>query len=563
MRLSILQKLILGYLIIAFIAGGAGLVYYQSLNRVHQSFLSLMDHQALLKSYADNMKFFASSQNGNLYAFLLTQDAFNKLQLTSVNDSMNELLAEARPLINNPAMLEQLDYVAKLNKQYKDKAEKIFDLPKGQLEQAAQEVKTGVLPLGGVIMKFAEQLSSQQDQLMQEGKITNDKTVASMKQMILIISIIIFSMAFGIGLLISRIISRPIVMLSGAAKSISNGDLAIEKVRVNQRDEIGQLTQAFNQMIENLRYLVVRINESTKEVTSISKDVSAGTEQTKYAAGQITEIMEKLMESSINQVQEAERSLQAIYEMTRGIDRIDQSSREAMMKAEQALGKALDGDAEIVKITHQMNTMQDIMQRMKSIMQLMQARSNEIGEINSVISEISNHTNLLSLNAAIEAARAGGHGRGFSVVTAEIRKLANQSNESTRRVTELVHNVQTETKHAADSVEEMSRELFKGISASREVSELFGDIKLLCNETTNQIREVFGSSQQLSKYSKQIVQSMEQLSGISGMIAAGTQNVTASTEEQFAFLQQNAAHSQTLSVMAERLQSSVSQFKLQ
>jgi methyl-accepting chemotaxis protein len=173
------------------------------------------------------------------------------------------------------------------------------------------------------------------------------------------------------------------------------------------------------------------------------------------------------------------------------------------------------------------------------------------------------HTNLLSLNAAIEAARADEHGRGFSVVTSEIRKLSNQTNESAQCITELISNIQMETKHAVDSIEEMSRELFKGIGASREVSELFGDIKLLVNDTTNRIREVSAATQRLSVYSKQIVQSMEQVSGISGMVASGTQNVTAATEEQLAFLQQNAAHAQTLSAMAEKLQASVCQFKLQ
>jgi methyl-accepting chemotaxis protein len=97
--------------------------------------------------------------------------------------------------------------------------------------------------------------------------------------------------------------------------------------------------------------------------------------------------MERVTESSNNQVHDVEKSLQAIYEMSAGIDHIDQSSHEAMMKAEQTLDKALAGDAEIGRIKDQMDAMQDIMQKLKTIMQLMQTRSTEIGEINLVISE--------------------------------------------------------------------------------------------------------------------------------------------------------------------------------
>lgn len=562
MKITILQKLYAGFLSIAIIAGVAGGLYYLSLNKVHHSFLNILDRQVQLKACADNLKFYATSQNGSLNAYLVTKDPFYKSELLHTNSLMNELFLQTKALLQDVGLKEQLDYSIKLNKQYKEKVEQIFEAPTEQIEGAGQEVRTGVIPLGGVIVKFAEQLSKQQDQLMNEEKEANQKTVTKIQWMVIVISVINFMMALFIGFIISRMISKPLGLLSGAARAISAGDLTFDSVRVNQRDELGQLANTFNQMIENLRNLVTQINESTQEVITLSREVSMGTEQTGCAAEQVTEIMMKLSGSSEKQVQYVEHSLQAIYEMSSGIQKIDNSSQQVMTVAIQALEKAMAGDREIGRVMNQMNTIQLMTNKLEAVMQSMRTRSNEIEEINKVISVIASQTNLLALNAAIEAARAGNQGRGFAVVTAEIRKLSTQTDESAQLVTELVSKIQSETMHAGASVEEMVVEVSKGIIASHSVSELFGGIKLLVNDTTNQIREVSSSSQQLTAYSKQIVQSMEQISSLSGTIASGTQNVTSVTEEQLAFLQQNSAHANTLFSMAEKLQASIHKFKV-
>lgn len=269
--------------------------------------------------------------------------------------------------------------------------------------------------------------------------------------------------------------------------------------------------------------------------------------------------MTHLSESTENQVQSVESSLQAVYDMASDIRRIDQSSQHAMGIAGNALEKAVEGDREINGITNQMETIQKLMSQLEHTMQTLRARSREIDDINKVISSIATQTNLLSLNAGIEAARAGEHGRGFAVITSEIRKLSQQTNDSAGRVTELVTGIQTETMFAVQSVEEMVVEVSRGINASTAVGDLFGGIRDLVQDTTEQIRDVSESLRHLSNHSETIVQSVEQISGFSETIATGTQSVTAVTEEQLAFLQQNTAHANTLYAMAEKLHRTVHQ----
>ncbi len=272
--------------------------------------------------------------------------------------------------------------------------------------------------------------------------------------------------------------------------------------------------------------------------------------------------MTHLSESTENQVQSVESSLQAVYDMASDIRRIDQSSQHAMGIAGNALEKAVEGDREINGITNQMETIQKLMSQLEHTMQTLRARSREIDDINKVISSIATQTNLLSLNAGIEAARAGEHGRGFAVITSEIRKLSQQTNDSAGRVTELVTGIQTETMFAVQSVEEMVVEVSRGINASTAVGDLFGGIRDLVQDTTEQIRDVSESLRHLSNHSETIVQSVEQISGFSETIATGTQSVTAVTEEQLAFLQQNTAHANTLYAMAEKLHRTVHQFRV-
>ncbi|MUG70140.1 methyl-accepting chemotaxis protein [Paenibacillus validus] len=562
MRISILQKLLAGFLVIAVIAGCAGTMYYLSLNRIDQSLSNILDRHAVMKSYADNLKYYATTQNGNLNAYLLTKDAFFKTDFSNTNARMDELFAQMKSALADPAMLEQLEYTIKLNKQYKEKVDRIFGLPKDQLESAVQEAKTGILPLGVVIVKFAGQLSDKQDQLMNAEKAASQTVITDIRRLVISVSVINLVLALIIGYFISRMISKPLRQLSETAKSISGGDLAIADVQATRRDELGQLAEAFNQMKNNLHHLVVEINRGAGEVIAVSKEVSEGTEQTGKAAEHVAEIMTHLSESTENQVQSVESSLQAVYDMASDIRRIDQSSQHAMGIAGNALEKAVEGDREINGITNQMETIQKLMSQLEHTMQTLRARSREIDDINKVISSIATQTNLLSLNAGIEAARAGEHGRGFAVITSEIRKLSQQTNDSAGRVTELVTGIQTETMFAVQSVEEMVVEVSRGINASTAVGDLFGGIRDLVQDTTEQIRDVSESLRHLSNHSEKIVQSVEQISGFSETIATGTQSVTAVTEEQLAFLQQNTAHANTLYAMAEKLHRTVHQFRV-
>ncbi|GGG13264.1 hypothetical protein GCM10010912_67140 [Paenibacillus albidus] len=186
--------------------------------------------------------------------------------------------------------------------------------------------------------------------------------------------------------------------------------------------------------------------------------------------------------------------------------------------------------------------------------------SKEIGDIIAIITEIANQTNLLSLNAAIEAARAGEHGRGFAVVAGEVRKLAEKTAESGKRVSEVIHSIQLNTNEAIAMVAQGEKEVGLGIDAVQTAGRSFTEIEASIQEINEQIKGVSDASLEMSQETHELVLAFEQINQITAASSEGTHDVSASAQEQLASVEEIAAASRLLSELAQELQGSISKF---
>ncbi len=562
MKWTILQKLLASFLLIALIAGGAGVIYIHSLDKIHDSTDHIFDQYAVLKSEADNLKFYATVQNSNMLTYMLSRDSYYGSELLTANQQTSNLLNSMKSKVTDTKSLQQIDYLLKMNDYYKSGSERLIQMTPAEVSNAYLDIKTSLIPMGGVLVKFAQQFSDEQDTLMTAAREQTEQTIINTRLTAIIVTVLNLVLAILIGALVSRIISKPLRLLSSNAKQIANGELNIADVQVKQRDEIGQLAESFNLMKNNLRELVQEINGNTDQVITISREVASGTSETSKAAEHVAGIMYELSSNTGGQVSTVENGLKSIYDISSNIHQIDENSQQARDIAIQAQTESLKGEQEIQRVTVQMQAIQTRMGQIEQVIRSLGKRSEEIEEINNAISSIATQTNLLSLNAAIEAARAGEHGRGFAVVTSEIRKLSNETNESAVRIRNLVQAIQSETGKAGQSVHDMVEEVHQGTAAAGSVNELFHTIKQLTDRTTQQIGSVTDELQHLNGNSGKVVQSMEYISTTTGNIASGTESVSAAAEEQLAFLEQSAAHTATLHHMAEKLQQAVARFKL-
>lgn len=379
---------------------------------------------------------------------------------------------------------------------------------------------------------------------------------------IITLTIIAVVIALLIAFVISMMISKPVIRISEAANQIANGDLTGEAIILRNRDELNDLANSFNTMTVNLRAMIEAVGVTSEQVAASSEELQASAEQNTKASEQISEIVEELATGTSGQVDIVSRSSQAMNEMATGSGQIAELAQSVSESAIDAANQSAEGNVIIQDAVEQMGSVQASITSLSQLMMGLGERSAEIGTITEVINGIARQTNLLALNAAIEAARAGEHGRGFAVVADEVRKLAEESSTSAQKITDLVNLMQQDTSQAVSAVKVNSVETQNGMDVVTKAGHAFEQILNAVNKVAGEIQEVSAGAEQMAASSDEVVKYMEQISSIAMGASEGAHNVSAATEEQLASMEEIAASSSSLSQMAEQLQEHVSKFKV-
>lgn len=355
---------------------------------------------------------------------------------------------------------------------------------------------------------------------VEEGKKRVTETVSNVLLIIMIISIVSIMVAVVIAALTARTITKPIITLEEASKNVASGDLSKEEIKVSNKDEIGDLANSFNTMVKNLRTLITEVSESSIHLASSAQLLTASAEQTSNAANE---------------------SANTVSEMSNGIQQIAINAQEAAQASINTNKLADEGGRGVEEGIAQMRVIKESVNRTSNVIKELGIKSKSIGQIVDLITHIADQTNLLALNAAIEAARAGEQGRGFAVVAEEVRKLAEQSANAAKEITQLISEIQCETDEAVEAMVKGTEEVNSGAEVIDALGDSFRNILETVGNLSYRVQEVSAASQQM---------------------AASVENVAAAAEEQTASMQEVTASSETLNKMAEDLQSLVATFHL-
>lgn len=377
---------------------------------------------------------------------------------------------------------------------------------------------------------------------------------------ILIMAIALIIGAIAIYLITKSIIS-PLKKLKHQALAISGGDLT-DEIKIETNDEIGELAGAFNEMSENLRHLITEINSSAGQVAAASEELYATTEQTTQATNQIASDIQTVAEGAESQVISSEESSLAMEEVSQGMQRIAESSSSVRDSAEKTTALSEQGNELIQKAMLQMESISLATENTTAAIFQLIERSQEISKIIEVITSIADQTNLLALNAAIEAARAGEHGKGFAVVADEVRKLAEQSRDSAAQIVTLINGIKNDTEMANNEMLGSVREVTSGRNIIDQTGEAFQQITKAIAYVGAQIQEVSATSEQISANTQQVTATIEQLASIAKDASAGSQNVVAASEEQLASIEEISTSTESLSKLAQDLQELLTKFKI-
>lgn len=318
-----------------------------------------------------------------------------------------------------------------------------------------------------------------------------------------------------------------------AMNKFSEGNLTV-KLEIENNDEIGTLFNGFNEAVENFKNLILSIKAAVDTTASAAIEISSSTEQMTSGATEST-----------NQTSEVVQSIElmtlTIYETTKNVNTVATKTRNAEIIA-------TDSQHAMLESIRGMNRIVEIVEDSSNIISDLGSSSTEIGEIIEVIEEIADQTNLLALNAAIEAARAGEQGRGFAVVADEVRKLAEKTTKATKEISEKIKDIQKDTMKAVASMKNGTTDAKNG--------------KVVIEKAGDEFRNIVENTKEISDLINQVASGSEQLNISSDEIRKSINSISNATRESAGAIQQVAVAAEDLSNLTERLHSLIESFKV-
>ena len=370
---------------------------------------------------------------------------------------------------------------------------------------------------------------------------------------IVLLVILLFSTQFA------KRITHPIRVLVTAMEYVAKGDLS-KSVATTANDEIGSLAIGYNKMLEHLRVLIDNVNSSAQRLAEAARSLTISGEQSSQAISEVADSIMELTNGAEKQQAAIEDTSNGIGQLAQKIEQVAQNAGNAAKLTNQAISLSQTGSSAVTSAVAQMNTIETAVIQASSVVTKLGERSQEIRGIVDAIAGIAGQTNLLALNAAIEAARAGEQGRGFAVVAEEVRKLAEQSQESAQNVADLINEIQKDTNLAVVSMSEGTREVKMGTEAVASAGSAFMDIAASVKAVASEVTQISSASQQMTNNSEKMVQSVERINQVSAEAVKQTKNVSGSVEKQSEAMAEIAASSQDLTSMADTLTKHVDQF---
>lgn len=326
--------------------------------------------------------------------------------------------------------------------------------------------------------------------------------------------------------------------------------------------EFGVLSQVVGIMSENMKGLIQELSQTAEQLAASSQEMTASAEQSATVSNHVANAIVEVAKGADNQLSLVYGTIEIVKQMSRETQQVSANVRAVSESTEKTARTANAGERAVEKAINQMMVIDQKTNATVAVIGELEEKSKQIGQIVEVISTIAGQTNLLALNAAIEAARAGEQGRGFAVVADEVRKLAEQSQSAARQIGGLISEVQQKTDNAVIFMNDGKAEVTIGTEVVNGAGESFREIIIMIEAISDQILGIATAIQEVTSGSEYVLVSVEEIDTESKNVAQQTGTVSTATEQQAVSMGEIASASQVLAKMAEDLQGVIQQFRV-